>query len=261
MKRKKTIVVFDWHSMWNELHAEYHEVVMGLFVKYATVKTRLGAVYTKYEDALKELIKVLNLLRASEYTEDLEVIDNERDRLFNDFHETVKIASHDLDADKKRAAKKILLILKPNKRLAKKYYDAQTAATDDLIKDLKADYATEITLLGIDDWLVKIDAKNTEFKSKMALRNKQIADREKAKMVDVRKIIDDCLYDVTICLEAGLIMGDVATYQAFVDEFNTASKRYELILAQAEGRRKSKKKDNTDNQGNQDNTDNSGDTP
>jgi hypothetical protein len=238
--KKYIIIRFNYESLRNETHVVYHETFNGLVQKYDPDRLGIRPVYDAYLPLYTVEVSVLDIIRKSGYTEEIDAQDRLRGTLIHGFTGAVKSMRKHFDVEVQQAAQKIESILKHYGNIAFKPFDQETAAIDDLIKELNDKYEAEIRLLMLGDWLRQLDIENQKFKALMSERYVETAQRPSTNMKMARTDTDKAFRAILNMLDALIMVNGASQYEAFVNELNAVSERYKTQLAQSAGRRKDK---------------------
>jgi murein L,D-transpeptidase YcbB/YkuD len=237
---KNLIIKFNYTELRNEAHVEYHETADKLVIKYNPESLGIKTLYDIYKPLLDAEVAVLDIIRKSEYTGEIAAQDHLRDKLFRGFADAVKSYLNHFNADKQHAAKKIETVLEHYGNIAAKAFDQETAAIDDLLRELNDSCNTEVNLLNLSDWLTQLDTENVKFKTLMAQRYTETAQRPSTKMKIARTEVDKIFRSMLNMIDALATVNGTGNYEAFIKELNAVSERYKNLLAQSAGRRKEK---------------------
>jgi hypothetical protein len=233
------IIRLNFTQLRNETHVECNENVDRLIDQYDPSTLGILPQYQIYQPLFAEEVAALDVIRKSEYTGEIHEQDLRRDSIFRGFDEAVQSAQHHFVPEKQEAAKRITVVIEHYGNIAAKNYDQETAAIDDLIRELATgDYPSLISLLGLNDWLTQLDAENQRFKNLMAERYTEVSQRPITRMKAARAETDKALRVIFNRIEALALVNGVATYEAFIRELNAVLERYKNIQAQEKGRRK-----------------------
>jgi hypothetical protein len=189
--------------------------------------------------------EALELIRKSATTEKIAEADTTRDLVLRGFTEAVHSAVNHFDDAKRDAARRLQVVLGHYGNLAIKSYDEETAAIYNLLQELTGANAADVSLLGLTDWVVQLEADNKAFSALMEARYAENAGKTELRMKNVRKELDRCYRDIIDFIDAKALVNGEATYAPFVKELNTRVERFAAILAQRKGRN-GKKKDSED---------------
>jgi hypothetical protein len=226
-----------YENLRNETHVEYNETVDGLVIRYDAEKLGIQPQYGAYKSALNVEVSVLDVIRKSGYTGEISVQDHVRDGIFRGFDDAVQSACHHFDADRRKSADKVSIVLKNYGNIAARAFDQETAAIDDLLRELNDHYESDITLLGLSDWLMQLDTENRTFKQLMSERYTEVARRPATRMKAARTETDRTLRTMLDQVDALVKVNGAEEYRLFINELNAVSERYKNQLAQAAGRK------------------------
>ena len=232
----------------------------------ADLMTRLTGKYHKAD-------KLLEIIRKSPHTKEIEEADKERDKLFRDFSDVVK-ATRSLppEANSKAAERLHILLSGYRKSVLRGSYVKESAALYNLLEDLRGPHAADVTLLGLGNWVNNLRAAEDKFLAYRAARTKEELDKPVEHLEIVRKEGDVLLHSiinvVNARLEADNLGGDVVidpddlkdgVYESdvpserrgniaynFAIAWNRILKKYENLLAARAGRRAKAKEENPD---------------
>jgi hypothetical protein len=182
-------------------------------------------------------VGALNVIQKSGYTDEINAQDNVRDKIFRGFANAVQSSRNHFNADKRKAAEKINIVLEHYGNIAAKALDRETAAIDDMLRELNDNYAADVQLLSLNDWLTQLDAENQKFKQLMSKRYTEVARRPATSMKTARAETDKALRAMLDMLDALIRVNGTDAYMPFINELNAVNERYKNQLAQAAGRR------------------------
>jgi hypothetical protein len=233
------IVRINFNDLRNETHVELHESIAPVFVKYPPAQLGIEPQYAEYRPLLDTEINTLDIVRKSERTSEIEDQDHKRDSILRGFADGVKSNLHHFDPAKQEAARKVEVILEHYGNIAAKTLDQETAAIDDLLRELgTSEHSALIAALGLGDWLVELNTENERFKALMQERYEEAAQRPTTRMKTARTAVDKAWRAIVDRIEALALVNGVADYEAFVRELNAILERYKNLLAQHQGRSK-----------------------
>jgi hypothetical protein len=241
---KTLIIRFRYENLHNETHVEYNETADGLVIRYNPQTLGILPQYSTYKAALNVEVDILDVIRKSEYTGEISAQDHVRDGIFRGLADAVKSSLHHFNADKRKAAARMEVVLEHYGNIAAKAFDQETAAIDDLLRELNDHHAADVQMLLLNDWLTQLDAENRTFKQLMSERYTEVSRRPTTRMKAARADTDRALRTMLNMLEALTAVHGVDAYLPFLNELNAVSERYKNQLAQAAGRRAKAKSGN-----------------
>ncbi|MDR2449537.1 MAG: DUF6261 family protein [Prevotellaceae bacterium] len=239
MKKIVAIIIrFAYEHLRNESHVEFHTTVNTLFSRFGPTALGIDALYAVYSSLLVEEIDALDIIRRSELTIEIEEKDQERDSLYRGFVDNVKSQLHHFDPVKREAARKVEIILEHYGNIAAKSLDEETAAIDDLYRELlKPENYPQVITLGLEPWMEELVQASRRLEQLMMDRYNEAAKRPNVHMRSVRREVDKVFRAILDLLEALVRVNGPDTNRAFITELNVVMGRYKDIMAQEAGRR------------------------
>jgi phosphate uptake regulator len=232
------IIRFSYENLRNEAHVEFHTTVNALFLKFDPGTLGLGTLYVVYQPLLAQEIAALDIIRRSGFTPEIAEEDHNRDSLYRGFADSVKSSLHHYDPVKQAAAKKVEVILDHYGNIAAKSLDEETAAIEDLYRELlRQENSPSLIALGLGEWLDKLVQANRRMEKLMMERYDEAAKRPNVHMQSIRKEVDKVFRSILDLLEALVRVKGTGTNREFISELNVVMERYRDILAQEAGRR------------------------
>jgi hypothetical protein len=229
---KNVIVKIDYSRLRNEVHVELHGTVNTLIVRISPDTLGIRKQYDAYKPAFDEEVSLLDIVKKSGYTGEIEEQDMRRDTVFRGFADAAKSAGNHFNLDKRNAAARILIVLENYGNIASKPLDQETAAIDDMYRELSSgDYPTLITLLDLNDWLAQLNLENQRFKELILARYSEVSKRPTSTMRAARTKVDKAFQDIVDTIEALVTLNGIEAYEPFIRELNTVIERYKNILA------------------------------
>jgi hypothetical protein len=234
------IIRIKLQSLKNETHVEINENVDRVFVKYNPQSLGVDALYNRYKQALIQEVDALDFISKSGFTQKITVQDHQRDVIYRGAVDTVNAALHHFNPDYREAAQTIENIMKHYGNIAKKTFDDETAAIDDLIRELHQPVVAQaVNQIGLAPWRDKLQEENTRFKQLMTERYNESAGKTSLRMRTARVETDKYYHAMVTQIENNHLAGIVVN-EAFLKELNAVIERFKHILAQEIGERKPK---------------------
>jgi hypothetical protein len=230
------IVRFSYESARNEAHVSYHESVIGVFTVHTPDVLGVRAQYDIYTQDYAREVEALDIVRRSELTNEIEKQDRQRDDVYRGFVDTVKGATKHFDYNRRQAALFIDNAVESYGNIAHKAADQETAALDDLLRELLTDrYGGYITALNLGEWLEQLRNENERFKLLVKDRYMETSERPDVTMKKTRKAVDVSFRALLNQIDAMVLVQGLATYDKFIHEMNAIADHYKHIIAQEAG--------------------------
>jgi hypothetical protein len=251
-------------SLHNEEWFELQITFEGKVIYYGPAVLGLQKLWVRYAELYETADKLLQVIRESALTKDVEKADKKRSKVFRGFYGLVKSSLQQPNADKLKAAERLFIVLKEyRKAILKSTYNEESGALHNLLQDLTGAYSADVALLGFTEWTTALEQAEREF---LALYNERQAEsvaKPQEELALVRAEMD-ALYNAMINILDAVLMGDGlggdtvvdpeslkdgvyesdtpshlrgnVTYN-FVQEWNETLKKYRNALQQRAGRR------------------------
>jgi hypothetical protein len=225
--------------MRNETHVEFNETIRAIIIRYNADALGIRLKYETFVSALTAEISVLDIIRKSELTVEINTQNMVRISSYRGLSDAVKSVLNHYDEEKRKASRKIEIIFQRYGNIGTKTLDEATAAIEDLLRELRTDVNfAALNTLGLTDWLNILHQENSKFTDLMLLRYKEAAQRPTLRMVDARKETDKAHHDMIEQIEALVRVNGMAPYDNFIKEINAVNERYKNIMARQAGERK-----------------------
>jgi hypothetical protein len=237
---EKIISTISTQRLKNETHVQFNESADSVFIKFDPQALGINPWYVPFKSALNDEIETLDIITKSEFTKKIHEQDGIRDDIFRGFWDSVKGATNHFDPQRREAAGMILNIFKHYGNITRKSLDDETAAINDLNRELETPANAEaLTLLGMAEWKNKLVDENATFTRLMAKRYSEAAEKTSLRMRTARSKTDIFYHAITTQLENQHLAG-IAIDEAFLKEINRVIERFKNILAQEIAERKPK---------------------
>jgi hypothetical protein len=176
------------HYLQNEEWLSIALELKDLIERFGSEKLGIEDLYMRFLPVLDEADGLLELLRRSVHTVKLAEIDQKRDDLFRAFYNIVKNLQKQPVPAKEVAADRLFNLLdRYHNNVLKATYAKESAAVYNLLQDLRGEYAADITLLALTDWVTALDTAEQNFASILNERQEEKAKKPKGEIVQVRR--------------------------------------------------------------------------
>jgi hypothetical protein len=228
------------NALKNETHVQFHDNIDGTFIKFNPDTLGIGFLYRPYKVALGNETTALDFISKSEITVNINEQDRKRDLTYRGFFDTIAGARNHFDPECAKAAGSLYNVFKHYGNIAKKSFDDETAAINDLVRelDLPAN-AHALSLLNLGPWRDKLFEENTRFAALMTERYVETAGKTPLRMKTARAETDKYYHAIVAQIENQALAGIIVD-EAFIRELNAIIERFKRILAQETGERKPK---------------------
>ena len=214
--------------------------VLGFFLQVKDVisantalATALDTVWTTYTAALDDYDGVYAQSRKWLQTDELKALDKDRDTALRALLNAIKAMTQAPNAEKAAAAKRVQFVCDKYTIDAGDEYMKETTAVSQMVHDMETACAADIALLGLDEWLADLKAKNQAFLVKMNERTAEQAGLQKGIVRDKRVVVEAAYRNVVKLINAMAIVEVPAglDFGAPIDRLNAEVEHYRQILA------------------------------
>jgi hypothetical protein len=171
------------------------------------------------------------VVRKSDFSELKEILDDEYDTTVFNIRNAIRMGSRHFKLEVKEATKRVKIVYDTYNQpvpIVNQPYDVETASIAGFLTDLNKDYASEIGISDLREWLAELNRLNTKLTES---NNKQKAQRADLKMTETRKKVNFALKNIIKVIEAEMIKHTEINYNDFIAEWDTHIKHYNDIWA------------------------------
>lgn len=150
-------------------------------------KLKIAPQFNNLKAANERYKKARQKTRRSEFTDTIKTLDRTRDRITSVILSISKVY---LDSDKKNfcdAAKLLIKMFKQFKGIAKKPLKEQSGLTSKLLGIIRNDYSEETKILGLEEWLVRLEKVNEDISYYINKRVSETAEKNKTNIKEAKR--------------------------------------------------------------------------
>ena len=233
----KIILRFNYKNQTNEAHVSFHEELIKIIANHNPATLGIDGIYKDYKEAFDAEVGVLDVVRASVHTAEIAAQDDTRDRAYYALVTALKLAGQTLTAQEDvKAIHNLELVLNSYGNIARKTYDQETAAIDDLMRELLDKYLADIVQLKLQDRLVALADENQKFKALMTKRYEETSEKQTLRMRTARQITDTLYRAILNYIEAKIVVHQSKEFMDLSKALNAVAKRHKDLLAQKKGK-------------------------
>jgi hypothetical protein len=230
---ERIISTVNLRGLKNETHVQFHKSVDDVFVKFNPDFLGINPLHGLYKKSLDNEDEALDFIKKSELTQKIYDQDNVRDVIYRGFVDSIKGEKNHFDPARREAANLLYNLTQHYGNIARKTLDDETAAIDDLVRNLNQPlYSQAIALLGLLAWQNKLVEENTKFTELMKERYTEISGKTSLRMRTSRRETDRFYHAIISQIENQNLAG-VAVDEAFIRELNAVIDRFKHSLAKS----------------------------
>ena len=246
-----SITLINLSKLKSETHVQFNENVLTLMATTTPKSLKIESLYPLYRTAFDNELEAFNFVTKSDFTVQITQQDQIRDSIYRGFYDNVKSYRNHYDAAYRVEANLLWDVLLRYGNLGGKTLDNQTAAVNDLIRELqKPKLAAALTTLQLDGWVTRLEIENSTFHTLMMQRYNEPTNKTAHRMKNTRVETDRYYRAIVANIENQVLAGENKTVLAnFLTELNSIVRRFKNILAQEYGRKNAggSVKEETDN--------------
>ncbi|WP_340114997.1 DUF6261 family protein [Maribellus mangrovi] len=199
------------------------------------------AEFADFDTALVKLDDELRVDKGSVLTEELQNIDNDRDKVWRAIDMRIDATLLCTITEEVEAAKRLRRVFDLYGDVRRISYNEETAALSNLLGDLEQEENNAfLATCGLGEWVNRLNSLNVAFKAKQNERDTELANKNSGNAKAVRIEIDP-LYELMVERVNAMVSLNMQTpeIENFVKELNQKIETLENTLASREGRRNS----------------------
>jgi len=222
---------FSLSRLRNEEHFQFFSSFRDLVMMFTVLALNIELLFNLFLASLANELAALDLIRKNAISDDLIDADYERDSVFRGMSDAVKSALNHFNVDVRAAARRLQVVLDTYGNLAIKPYDAETGGLNSLINDFTTTYAADVARVGLNEWVVELQAKNKAFDDLKNNRYSAEAAKTILRMKQERLKTDAIYRQITERINALVIVEGEARYAGFVNELNKRIEGYDNTIS------------------------------
>lgn len=224
-------------------HKAFHDHVITVVEEFTAATLDVEVVFEEYKKQFADENKAFMPMRKSATTAHLAAAHKRRGNIYRGLKFAVKSAGFHFNPEKEQAAHALKIVLNKFGNIKSKAYNEATAAAMLLANVCNKNYASEVALLGLGEWIAKLETVNTEFTGLMQSRNTERAQKTKLRMSKVRPNVDAAYHSLTERINALVEINGEEAYAPFIKRINVRIDKLRLTLAQHKGRLAKKRRE------------------
>jgi hypothetical protein len=235
---------FSLTKLRNEEHFQFHTENRDLIIKLTPVALGIESQYPTYNDQYNNENEALNFIKKNAVYPELVEAETNRESLYRGLSFLMKSSCLHFSPVIKQAALRVQVVFNEISDFTDKSYSEKTASINNLIWKLNQNFASDVTTLGITDWLTHLKSGNDSFDTLSNNRHSEEVAKTQLRMQKVRLELDSAYRKITKRINALIELNGDEDYKEFVKELNNRIDHYRNNLAIRLG--KNSKDDSTD---------------
>ncbi len=230
-------------SKWfrNNEHFQYLTELKNLFEQNEPLALKLGTLYDKFLAAYGDEDSCIKKIEKNTFTDDRYAADQLRDGSFRGLSDTVNAALNHYNPEMHAFAKRIAIPFNTYGNIAKLPLNEETSAIYNLVQELRANFAAEISALELAPWIDKLEADNISYENLVKTSLDEAAVKTDLKAKETRLEADRITGKILDCIESFIVLEGEEEYSDVAKKLNLIIEKYDNTLAQRQGIYKSQK--------------------
>ena len=221
----------------SRLRASQHLRLMIELIRLILEETssRLGIefLFPAFQSAVAKETVAVEVERGSSITEKIDALIISREKCFGGLNNLVENGQAHFDPTKVDAAKKLRRVMDKYENIQNKTKGEKLVDFQNLTLELQtAENAPYCLLLGVSEWVDKIQEVNAECNTQNALRTKENGERPDGNVHDARMVVDPLYNAIVERVNALAVVNGDANYQNFITQLNVVIENLKITLAQ-----------------------------
>jgi hypothetical protein len=216
----KEIKSIHFQHLRNEAHYEFSWTVQQLLIAYTVVQELVVTLYGTFSKLLVLEKKLLDAMRASLITAEVETADHRVDRALSAMNSMIAAAKLSADERTAEAGRRLYTRFKAFGSIRRKAYEEEVAAVQVLVDELDGVYQYDAILAKMEDLVKELKAAVKALSNALMSRGHEESTRPKERLVDVRREIEAVYRGMMTIIDASDIVAPTDDSQAFIAEVN-----------------------------------------
>jgi len=234
------VVRTDFSKFRNNEHFQYQKELSTLFEQIDPDALRIDTLVKRHRELFKSEDEAFLKITKNTFSQARNEADVERDRIFRGFDDTIKAALNHYDLGLRNNAVRIRIPVDTYGNLAQLPLNEETSAIYNLIQELRNNFADDVSVLDLNPWLDALEMKNAHYEELVQSGYEEDAVKTELKMKEVRTEVDIVVRQLFDRIEALMMIDGEESYVDFVKRLNLITEKYNIIIAQRQGRNAAK---------------------
>jgi len=202
------IIQVSPNQLRNEEWFQWGEEFIITVNKYGAETLHINTLFPTFVAHHQQADQKLELIRKSNFTQEIEDADKRRDKIFGGFLAFVKAFRNQPLLTKNEAAERLYTLFKQYSKPIRNGTKAQeSGAIYNLLQELEGKYLPDVTLLGLTEWTTALREAETKFLGYYDERVEENLDKPHSDLKAIRLAASRCYADIISIITAGLLIG------------------------------------------------------
>ena len=235
------LILFYFKRSHNNENFQYYTELKDVFKNFDAIRLKIAplvATFLKCYEAEDEVLQKISKLDTTDF---ISAARKGRQNRFRGLTTVNRGMSYHFEEFYTQASHRLQIVFDTYGNIIKLPLNEETSAIYNLVQELYKNYAKDLQYLGLTDWVDRLSAENEGVERLIKERDDRNAIKTKYKMKEARAATDQAYVAIMNRLNALIEVEGEEAYTDFIIKMNLITKRYNLAIAQREGRAKAKK--------------------
>ncbi|MCL2102170.1 MAG: DUF6261 family protein [Fibromonadales bacterium] len=210
----------------NDAHFQFHTEFKDLAAKSGADALKIGEQFQSYIPLYDKVDIALKKINKSILTEQIQEADKARDEIWDGIINMNAAALKHFSPETREAAKRLKIVFDTYGNIARKPLNEQTSATYNILQELEGKYAGDVAVVGIQQWVAELKARNNAFSDLVKERFDESALKTDIVLRDARRELDGVYRTIAERINALVIVEGALAYETFIRTLNVIIKKY-----------------------------------
>lgn len=186
------------------------------------------------------------LIKKSERTQELLILDGKRDDLYRGLVLRVQSEVFSFDQDSQKAAEKLQIVIDTYGNFTRGNYQKETTDIQNFIAELRSEkYLASVQKIGLEQWLNWLETANNTFHTEYTTRRDEYAEQPAYDMKGIRKNLDASFKQIQQTATALEVLQPSEALKVFMAKLNASLGKWKDTIAQRDGKKSAEKSAST----------------
>lgn len=210
----------------NASHLQFHNDFKKLINREGAEKLGIVPQFANWQRLHKKEQIALQKIAKSALTEEIQETNKARDNIYIGMVNTNTAALRHFNETIREAARVLKILFDTYGNITRQPLNDQSSAFYHILQELKGDYAPHVKSVGIDGWVLELEALNKAFNDLMSERYDEYAEKTKITVKNARIALDKAYISICECINVFVLIKGLSNYEKFVKTLNVIIAKY-----------------------------------
>jgi len=222
----------------NDEHFQFHTAVRDLIIEESAQTLKIEPQFAAYQALYNKEDEGIKKISKSALTAKIHDADRARDETYTGIVEINNVMlRYSFSQPAREAAGRLKILFDTYGNLSHKPLNEQTSAIYNIVQELKGAYLSDTMTIGINVWVLELEARNVAFEALMVERFHETASKSDVNVRAARLEVDAAYDTIVERVNALAVVEGAAVYESFIRMLNAIIAKYTTILHARLGRK------------------------